>query len=259
MAHPKTIKYKGNTYHLQTTGRYYQDGSRDHGRERLLHRFIWTEHHGPIPKGAVVHHENGDWTDNRISNLALRESNSAHMREHMIEHWKNPDFAKKAQASLRKAVKKAAEWHKSIKGSQFAKDVAKRGWEGRSKEHECKCRQCGEKFLSWVKTATICSPRCRWKDKANNRKHRVAPKTCVVCQSPFKDFKYGKAETCSAKCRAVHGHERSGRRKLSTEDIKEIRLISQSGLSTQKEIGDRFGVSRSAIGAVLDGRIGATA
>ncbi len=33
-------------------------------------RKAWSEKHGPIPKGWVVHNMNGDMADNRIENLA---------------------------------------------------------------------------------------------------------------------------------------------------------------------------------------------
>jgi len=36
----------------------------------LPHREIWTQHRGPIPKGWVIHHMNGDTDDNRVDNLA---------------------------------------------------------------------------------------------------------------------------------------------------------------------------------------------
>ena len=50
-------------------------------RGRLLHRTIWEEHKGPIPKGHVVHHLNGDKVDNRIDNLSLMSQ-----AEHCFHH-----------------------------------------------------------------------------------------------------------------------------------------------------------------------------
>lgn len=40
------------------------------GRVRQ-HRRVWFENFGPIPDGHIVHHVNGDKTDNRIENLEL--------------------------------------------------------------------------------------------------------------------------------------------------------------------------------------------
>ena len=33
-------------------------------------RAAWSERHGPIPKGCVVHNLNGNMADNRLENLA---------------------------------------------------------------------------------------------------------------------------------------------------------------------------------------------
>lgn len=59
----------------QTPGGYptakgYRRGYRG-GRQRLIHNWVWEQHHGPIPEGFQVHHRNGDREDNRIENLAL--------------------------------------------------------------------------------------------------------------------------------------------------------------------------------------------
>jgi len=40
-------------------------------RWKLVHRILWEEHHGPIPKGHVVVFKNGNKQDLRIENLEL--------------------------------------------------------------------------------------------------------------------------------------------------------------------------------------------
>lgn len=41
------------------------------GKTTYVHREVWKEHHGEIPKGMQVHHINSNKDDNRIENLAL--------------------------------------------------------------------------------------------------------------------------------------------------------------------------------------------
>ncbi|PSQ97544.1 MAG: hypothetical protein BRD55_01335 [Bacteroidetes bacterium SW_9_63_38] len=56
--------------------------NRDGKEEKwLVHRLIWHSHRGPIPSKMVVHHTNGDPTDNRLNNLEILS-----LSEHTTRH-----------------------------------------------------------------------------------------------------------------------------------------------------------------------------
>lgn len=49
---------------------------------RAVHRWVWEQAHGPIPKGGIIHHIDGDRTNNAIENLMLVRSPRDHLRVH---------------------------------------------------------------------------------------------------------------------------------------------------------------------------------
>ena len=69
--------YNGYAYYICT------DGYLRHRTQGRLHRVIWEEHYGSIPKGYIVHHKDGNKLNNSIDNLELL-TNEEHTSLHKM-------------------------------------------------------------------------------------------------------------------------------------------------------------------------------
>lgn len=187
------IEYNGTTFYRDERG-YYGAGGDD--RERgvaWLHREVWRDHHGEIPEGHVVHHIDGDPSNNDIDNLELLT-----YAEHAERH---PDWGGDGVSDA--ALEAAKEWHASDEGREWH---ARHWHESLGKafeETEATCDQCGEAFVDRTSHdgARFCSKAC----KAKWRREQGLDdeeRECPVCGETFTVNKYKDTKTCSRSCGA---------------------------------------------------------
>lgn len=81
MNETSTLHTKFGTANIDGAG-YYRITSRKEGnRNKRLHRLIWEAYNGELSEDMVIHHIDGDKTNNRIDNLKAL-SNSDHISLH---------------------------------------------------------------------------------------------------------------------------------------------------------------------------------
>jgi len=69
---PHNTKYDGHiSIRRDKTGRKYKYIRVRKGEYRLLHRVVWEENNGPIPRGCVVAFKSGNTMDCNLDNLEL--------------------------------------------------------------------------------------------------------------------------------------------------------------------------------------------
>ena len=193
MENQQTIVYKGEIFRLQSTGYYYQSDNKNQP-ERLLHRRIYRDHHGPIPKGMHIHHKNLDWQDNRIENLEQRNA-SKHSKEHM---------------ALRKKVKKlcivCGKEYRTVVPSRrkyCSSACHQRDSYQRYKNVQEKCPECGKTFMhSKFRAQLCCSRKCANKYRGKEIQKAIVQKTgkCPQCGKEFVFSRFWTQTCCSRKC-----------------------------------------------------------
>lgn len=178
-----SIFYKGHkfTYRLG----YYI-------RTERLHRRIWEDNYGEIPKDHHIHHKNGDMLDNRIENLEC-----LHKSLHHSLHFDT----EKQVAHLHKQRDKATKWHKSKEGRKWHSENSKRTWKKRIPRKRI-CTICGKEFFTLNFNGTkYCSQKCRSKSGYIKNKITVS---CEICKKKFETAKRKRsARACSPQCGAL--------------------------------------------------------
>lgn len=209
---PKSVDYNGRVFHLQTSGRYYQDGNRWSTVERSLHRKIWIDNFGPIPDGFEVHHKDSDWTNNALDNLECL-CGSEHASRHLKERWNDPKERELLLIHCAANREKTKAWHASPEGLKWHSENAKKSWLNRAML-DLKCIECGKPFQSVVAKTQCCSSPC-WQ-RMNRRRSGEISRMCVICKKDFKCLKASSVQTCSASCKGFMSAKKRRENKCST-------------------------------------------
>jgi hypothetical protein len=196
MARGEFVEYCGERFYIQTTRRYFSSGRKDVA-ERLLHRRVWSDAHGPIPPGMSVHHKDGDWRNNSLDNLDLLPV-GVHMSGHMRERWEDETQRAAFMAGLEKAREAAKGWHSSEEGRTWHRRHGRSSWASVERQ-DIVCACCAKVFRGYPSAgAKLCSKACRQKHSYPNR--FSVERKCAACDAEYKASRYRQARFCSRAC-----------------------------------------------------------
>jgi hypothetical protein len=166
---------------------------------KYLHRWVWEQHYGEIPKGFEIHHKDEDTGNNSIDNLDC-VSREEHNQLHCGKSWgdRNALFV-----HLEKIRPLSKAWHSSKDGLAHHREIGALS----HKSHipvDKKCENCGIEFKSKQigNIDKFCSNKCKSAWRRASGIDNVQ-KECVVCKSLFVLNKYAKTLTCSRRCGVV--------------------------------------------------------
>lgn len=193
------VTYNGITYRRYPDSenrpdRKYYRPSANHIEDGVeaLHREVYKNEVGDIPDGCVVHHKDGDPTNNDPSNLEAIPPE---------EHAKRHDWG--GDAPPEKAIEKAKEWHKSEEGREWHALHFEESLAQAFDETAKTCEYCGDGFTdeSAQDAGKYCSNKCKSAARRERGDDDVT-RECVICGEQFTTNKYKETKTCDASCAA---------------------------------------------------------
>jgi len=163
-----------------------------------LHREIWKHHNGSIPNKHVIHHVDGDKTNNDIENL-ICVPKTMHISQHSKEWFTDPVNKTNSNAHLDKIRPMTKDWHASEEGHIWHSNNAKTSL-CTIPETLHICDFCGDEYMSVEHgNNKFCSNKCK---AAARRESGIddVDRICVICGNTFRINKYYKTKTCTRKC-----------------------------------------------------------
>lgn len=149
-----TQYFDGGLWRVWPSSQYYSKGN------KKLHRAVWEDAFGEIPKSCHIHHKDSNPANNALENLECIDAS-----EHLSNTW-NKHKEKLSKGFSEKAREKAAEWHKSEAGRLWHSRQAKRSknwtkWKRETRE----CQNCGNEYQGLIRNGAnvqkFCHPNCK--------------------------------------------------------------------------------------------------
>ena len=186
------INYKWVEYRLLWWYYLSQSKTNEWRKEaKMLHRVIWEEKNGEIPKWYVIHHKDHNSLNNSIDNLEIMEK-SLHCSYHTKEMFKDDEYRTKQEKHLEEIRPLAAEWHKSNEWKDWHKKHYDESlWKKESKSFIC--LYCWNQFNSKHYNPKYCSKQCHYE-------WTKIVKVCQQCWKEFRTRKYYNPKCCSVSC-----------------------------------------------------------
>ena len=135
--------YHNIKFTLDEKSGYYQNST----IHKSLHRFVWEENNGVIPKGYEIHHIDFDKSNNHISNLMLVDK-----KTHLEIHSKSLTDEQRQfrRNNMNNVVRpKAIEWHKSKEGLEWHKKHYQECLKESKPKMKKICVFCGSEFIGY--------------------------------------------------------------------------------------------------------------
>ena len=182
------VYFNGHKYTKKSGRRYYTAQLWDKQLKRTfadsLHRAIWRQHNGDIPAGYHIHHKDGNWDNNDISNLECL-SPKDHFKHHPNFNQSGTPFTNKEHRA--KAQEALRRWFAANKDTPefqaMARERAKKAWASMPYK-KCTCTHCGGEFESRnYRPPKFCCSDCAAKYARQNGRKYPAPQKERICQN----------------------------------------------------------------------------
>lgn len=136
-----TQYFDGGLYRLYPSDRYFAKGG------KRIHRAVWQDAFGPIPRGCHIHHRDANPANNELENLECIDADE-HLkipRSDGLEKRGGKHFSDSARQS-------AANWHRSEEGRLWHKRHAERSQNWKKWKREPRnCEHCGQEFQALIR------------------------------------------------------------------------------------------------------------